>query len=219
VLGRSSGGRMIALSADGTHLALTLLGTDTKVRLATRLLHENQATILRGTEGASYPFFSPDGKRDGKRLAYSLLNGTGSDIWVKDLERDTPSKLTSFPQANGWPVWTPDGQYIIFRSDNTAAPGLYIVRADGSSEPQRLTQDRVGVTENRLGNCRIRFLPMVSVWHTPQPDQEAAMACLRLRWNPGRPETQVRSGSGNRRPLPGHSQTKCILHSRRTTGG
>src|SRR5215831_8538693 len=62
VLGRSNSGMMMALSADGTRLALTLRGTDAKVRLATRLLHQSQATILTGTEGASYPFFSPDGK-------------------------------------------------------------------------------------------------------------------------------------------------------------
>jgi serine/threonine-protein kinase len=75
--------------------------------------------------------FSPDGKR----LAFSQR---GMDIWVKDIERDTVSRLSFFPGTNSWPVWTPDGKYIVFRSDTPAAPGLYLVRSDGSGEAQRL---------------------------------------------------------------------------------
>ncbi len=81
------------------------------------------------------PRFSPDGKR----LAFSMGNGQGADIWVKDLDRDTPSRLTFLPGLNGWPVWTPDGHNIVFRSTNPAAPGLYGVRSDGSGEAKRLT--------------------------------------------------------------------------------
>jgi serine/threonine-protein kinase len=83
--------------------------------------------------------FSPDGSR----LAFTMLRGPGStDIWVKDLARDATSRLTSLPGENNLPVWTPDGTNIVFRSSNPAAPGLYSVRADGSGEPQRLTDGK-----------------------------------------------------------------------------
>jgi hypothetical protein len=58
-------GGAIALSPDGTRLALTLRGADGKARLYTRLLNQNQVTLLAGTEGAYFPFFSPDGQSIG----------------------------------------------------------------------------------------------------------------------------------------------------------
>ncbi|MSV35574.1 MAG: hypothetical protein EXQ47_08260 [Bryobacterales bacterium] len=84
------------------------------------------------------PRFSPDGKR----LAFSIDTGKGADIWVKDLDRDTPSRLSFLPGQNDWPVWTPDGKNIVFQSTNPAAPGLYGVRSDGSGEAKRLTEGK-----------------------------------------------------------------------------
>ncbi len=85
------------------------------------------------------PRFSPDGKR----LAFSMLNGQVGDIWVKDLDRDTPSRLSFLPGGNASPVWTPDGKNIVFLSRSQAAPGLYWIRSDGSGEAQRLTDGKL----------------------------------------------------------------------------
>jgi serine/threonine-protein kinase len=87
-------------------------------------------------------YFNPRFSPDGKRLAFSLLSGKGQDIWVKDLDRDTPSRLSFLPGANTYPVWTPDSRTIVFRSANPAAPGLYAIRADGSGEAKRLTDGK-----------------------------------------------------------------------------
>jgi Tol biopolymer transport system component/predicted Ser/Thr protein kinase len=81
------------------------------------------------------PRFSPDGKR----LAFSIASGQGEDIWVKDLDRNTPSRLSFLSGTNRWPVWTPDARNIVFQSTNASAPGLYWIRADGSGEAQRLS--------------------------------------------------------------------------------
>jgi Tol biopolymer transport system component len=87
------------------------------------------------------PRFSPDGKR----LAFSIGSAQGGDdIWVKDLDRDTPSRLSFLPGQNRWPVWTPDGKNIVFASTNPAGPGLYWIRSDGSGEAQRLTDGKLG---------------------------------------------------------------------------
>jgi serine/threonine-protein kinase len=84
------------------------------------------------------PRFSPDGKR----LAYSIASGNGADIWVQDVGRDTPSRLTFLPGYNSLPAWSPEGKYVFFTSSNPAGPGIYWVRADGSGETQRLTDGR-----------------------------------------------------------------------------
>ena len=62
---------------------------------------------------------------------------------MKDLERDTPSRLTFLAGMNRLPVWTPDGKNIVFRSENSPAPGLYWIRSDGSGEAQRLTDGKL----------------------------------------------------------------------------
>jgi Tol biopolymer transport system component len=83
------------------------------------------------------PRFSPDGKR----LAFSVGNGEGLDIWVKDLDRDILYRLSFFAGLNSEPLWTPDGKNIVFGSRNSPAPpGLYWIRSDGSGEAQRLTE-------------------------------------------------------------------------------
>jgi len=84
------------------------------------------------------PRFSPDGKR----LAFTMLAAKGQDIWVKDLMRDTTSRLSFLPGENWFPVWTPDGNTIVFYSSNPAAPGLYAIRSDGSGEARRLIERR-----------------------------------------------------------------------------
>jgi serine/threonine-protein kinase len=78
--GGISGGGLIALSPDGSRLALSLRGVDGKVRLYTRPLDQNQINPLAGTENASIPFFSPDGEwigffADGKLKKVSIGGG------------------------------------------------------------------------------------------------------------------------------------------------
>jgi WD40 repeat protein len=95
---------------------------------------------LHAPPGVYYSLrFSPDGKR----LAFAMASATGVDIWVKDLDRDTPSRLSFLAGMNRLPVWTPDGKNIVFRSENSPAPGLYWIRSDGSGEAQRLTDGKL----------------------------------------------------------------------------
>ena len=85
----------------------------------------------------SNPAFSPDGRR----LAVDISDGTQSDIWIYDWERDTLSRLTFDPTDDLRPVWTPDGTRIAYssrRGDKQSA-NLWWQRADGTGEPQRLT--------------------------------------------------------------------------------
>ena len=79
-IGRSANGALMAVSPDGTRLAIVLGGVDSKVRLYTRLLDQHEVTLLEGTEGASGPFFSPDGQwigfyADGKLKKISVGGG------------------------------------------------------------------------------------------------------------------------------------------------
>ncbi len=77
------------------------------------------------------PHFSPDGAR----LAVAN-DDVHSGIWIYDIRRDTLSPLTG--ERNGThPVWTPDGQYIVYQ-----AGGISFARADGGSRPEPLTESK-----------------------------------------------------------------------------
>jgi serine/threonine-protein kinase len=102
-----------------------------------------------GAGKATQPLHAPRGvysslrfSPDGKRLAFSLSGTGGSDIWVKDLDRDTPSRLSFLPGVNNHPVWTPDGKHIVFRSLHPAAPGMYTIPSDGSGEAKRFSASK-----------------------------------------------------------------------------
>jgi Tol biopolymer transport system component len=83
----------------------------------------------------SNPVLSPDGLR----LVVDLTEGSGTDIWVYDWQRDTMTRLTFSGTAQA-PVWSPDGRYIAFRTN--PGEGLSVIRSDGSGKPQSLTQSK-----------------------------------------------------------------------------
>lgn len=118
-----------------------------------------------------FPRFSPDGKR----LAFTAGDDQNhEDIWVRDLGRDTASRVTRLPGQNVSPVWTPDGRNLVFWSSNPASPGLYWIRADGSGVPQRLTDGKIQWLQlslspdgKRLATARVNNSGGVEIWTAP----------------------------------------------------
>jgi len=101
---------------------------------------EGKFTLLRETPGNNLnPAFSPDGKR----LALEINDGKRSDIWVYEWERDALTRLTFAGEANSVPVWTPDGQRIVYSSlEKGGAPNLWWIRGDGAGDAQRLAESK-----------------------------------------------------------------------------
>jgi serine/threonine-protein kinase len=73
----------------------------------------------------------------GQRLAVTIHEGTGSDIWVADPGRGTLDRLT-FEAHNIEPVWTQEGDRVVFASSRAGPYNLFWVPADGSGAPERL---------------------------------------------------------------------------------
>src|ERR1700730_116563 len=101
---------------------------------------DGKFTPLRQATGDYYDLkFSPDGSR----LALELNDGKRVDIWVYDWVRDTLTRLTFGGESNFSPVWTPDGQRIVYAAaENGDQFDLYWKRADGAGEAVRLTQTK-----------------------------------------------------------------------------
>jgi len=71
---------------------------------------------------------------DGARLALA----TQADVWTYDFVRATLSRLTTDPAPDRSPLWTPDGQRIIFKSTRAGYPELFWRPADGTGSDERL---------------------------------------------------------------------------------
>ena len=78
----------------------------------------------------SAPRLSPDGQR----LAYTAAGSKGTDVWVYDVGRGTPTQITFTGPGGRELAWAPDSKHLVF-GDGTA---LWWIRADGSGQPQKV---------------------------------------------------------------------------------
>jgi TolB protein len=63
------------------------------------------------------------------------------EIHVMDEDGDDVEQLTSSSARDEEPDWSPDGEYILFRSERDGNQELYIMEADGSNE-ENITRNR-----------------------------------------------------------------------------
>jgi serine/threonine-protein kinase len=81
-----------------------------------------------------HPRLSPDGSR----VAVAIADQE-QDIWILDLARQTLTPLTFGSAVEQYPVWTPDGRRVLFRSDRSGIPNLFWQFADGTGTAEQVT--------------------------------------------------------------------------------
>jgi serine/threonine-protein kinase len=84
-------------------------------------------TPILATPGA---YVTPRLSPDGRRLALAVEQQKQQNLWIYDLARTTMTRLTFDDEAQGDPVWTPDGTFLVFRSGGTLA----WIRSDGTGK-------------------------------------------------------------------------------------
>jgi serine/threonine-protein kinase len=82
---------------------------------------------------------------DGRWLAVGI--DAGSQLWIKDLQSGSLSRLTFEGITNFRPTWTPDGRSVLFVSVQTQGADLWIQRADGSRGAELLLDRERNVFE------------------------------------------------------------------------
>ena len=138
VSGNRVGGAQFAVSDNGTlvYVPGQSVGDDA---VAISWMDRAGKTSARRAMPANWsnPRFAPNGSR----LAVDIFDGTQTDVWIYDWSRDVLSRLTFDAADDGKPVWTPDGNRIVFRSNRAdkSTFNLYWQRADGTGDVQRLT--------------------------------------------------------------------------------
>jgi Tol biopolymer transport system component len=85
----------------------------------------------------AHNYVMPRVSPDGKRVAAGIEEAE-SQIWLYDLTRDAPTRLTFEGTTNVDPVWTPDGKRIAYKG---AGNRLFWQAADGSGAEEALTNE------------------------------------------------------------------------------
>jgi Tol biopolymer transport system component len=81
------------------------------------------------------PVLAPDGRR---AAVARVMRGTDFDIWVIDAGRAT--RFTFEPEADRYPVWSPDGSHIAFARMRDSHVDFYAKPSSGSGSEQLLLQ-------------------------------------------------------------------------------
>jgi dipeptidyl aminopeptidase/acylaminoacyl peptidase len=95
------------------------------------------------------PQLSPDGAWIAYTVSTTDLqkDSTDTDIWMVSWDGQTHLRVTSSPQSESSPQWSPDGRYLSFTSSRQGSRGgqLWLLDRRGG-EAQRLTDIRGGIS-------------------------------------------------------------------------
>ena len=122
----AANGSFVYLPGGGGATGRTLVWVDREGR------EERVAAERRGYGGLR---LSPDGLK----ATVAVREGEHVDVVIYDLVRDTPTRLTFDSSRDDFPVWTPDGQRVVFASNRGGVLNLFGKAADGTGEVERLT--------------------------------------------------------------------------------
>ena len=97
---------------------------------------------------------SPDGKRAAIQITINAFN---ADIWLVDLERNTPTRFTFSPAIEDDPVWSPDGSRVLFTSERGGPRDIYQKLSSGAGSEELLLKSEV-VKETQDWSSDGRFI-------------------------------------------------------------
>ena len=182
----------LALSPDGKTVVLAAETTGQASRLYQRRLDEWEFHEIPGTEGATYPFFSPDGQW----IAFADQNG---DLYRIALHGASAQLICKGSSISGG-SWGSDGQIIFSTAWDPAGPGLWRVAAAGGT-PEKLA------TLSANGGVTYHFSPERlpgdnAVLFTTWRPGHASIVALSLKT--GEQRTVIASGSHPRYLPTGH---------------
>ncbi len=185
----SPGGQMIAIAPDGTRLVYVGRADDHR-QLFLRRLDEFEATAVPGTDGARFPFFSPDGE----------WVGFLSDNQLKKLSLQDGIAQTLCP-VESWAggSWGADG-HIIF-SQSPRGP-LYRVSASGG------TPETITTVDSETGE-------QGHIWPHILPSGQAVLFTIRLKGSPDKSPVAIQSLETNERRI----LTEDGVYARYTSNG
>jgi len=146
------------LAQQGVEYSVT--GDESVFGVSDRLLLY-EASLTGATAESAFAWFDRSGKQlsvvgpghdsydlrlspDGQKVAYSK-GAPNSDIWIRELKRDAPMRLTFDPTVDkGAPVWSPDGDELLFdiAPGGKTPVGIYRKSSSGTGAEELLAQPK-----------------------------------------------------------------------------
>jgi serine/threonine protein kinase len=92
-----------------------------------------------GPVGMLGAVFDPALSPNEKLVAFSRSSGAGSaDLWIHDLDRGTEARFTNVPSSNASPVWSPNGDRVVFGSNRNGVYNLFEKTSGGGGQDELL---------------------------------------------------------------------------------
>jgi serine/threonine-protein kinase len=196
--GGSSGSALVAWTQSG--MVVYVAGSNANDEAPIQWMDRaGLVSSLRATPANwSNPNMAPDGSQ---RLAVDMGPGQ-TDVWVYEWSRDTLTPITTDAAADQKPVWTPNGQRIVFRSNRDKSLNLYWRRADGTGGVQRLTESPNPQTPASWHPSG-KFLAFYEV--RPKTGNDLMILPVEgseaLGWTPGKPTEFLKTGAAAFEPM------------------
>jgi Tol biopolymer transport system component len=135
-----------AISPDGRNLAFSTQGPEGKRTLWLHPMDALRNTPINGTEGATNPFWSPDGQ--------SLAYFAQQELRIVRLKDYSTEKVCKVEGANGGGTWSKDGTILYSRGTED---GLYAVEGKGASISRPVL--KVRADKDEMAYLWPQFLP------------------------------------------------------------
>jgi eukaryotic-like serine/threonine-protein kinase len=123
---------------------------------------------------------------DETRVAYVRIDDSGTSVWIRDLKRETDTRLTFGPGVDQYPVWSPDGRKIVFGANRSGKLELYEKASNGLGPEDPLHVDS-GVPTEWMPNGLIGFLAVTGrvshVWALPTDGDRKPYPILNDRYD------------------------------------
>jgi Tol biopolymer transport system component len=130
--------RRISVSRDGERIVIAVPHAP---KLEQVTVFDRQGAVLQrlGEPGVyRNPTLSPDGRRIAVTKA---VPETGDwDIWMFNLTSGVDTPVTSDASEDDWPIWSPDGSELAYRSQRGLFERIYRKRWDGTGIEERVFQ-------------------------------------------------------------------------------
>ena len=133
----------------------TLVYLDYLASLSRRLVWVDRDGNTSSAQAGSRAYSDIRFSLDGRRVAVHD-HGAGNDIWIYSPERGTATRMSYSPLADEVPVWSPDGRFVVYTTDNGMGRILKRAPSDGSGSEEALWGNgspyaRCGLDSRRKG--------------------------------------------------------------------
>ena len=199
--GRTTGGAVpviegVARTNTSAHAAISTGGTLVFVPGSATASSTRTLGLIDIRDGKAQPipippnsYAQPRISPNGRLVAVASDDGKERAIWIYDLSSGGPPRRLTFAGRNSSPIWTPDGQFITYVSDQQGDRGLVLQRADGTGSAERLTKAEAGSEhtpdswspDGRILAFRVVQAGTSSIWIVPRDGDRTPKPLLQMK--------------------------------------